>query len=173
MKRRVSVIALLAACCAILVIAAIAPLSHPCIPMNHMRTARSVVQSIAAERQYAARFPAAGFTCDLRQLAQSGMVDKVLASGEKAGYQEFGGLSFSLGRRHMPALCGGSISDSSGTCPISEEVDNLICAYFAEVVDHPVCSIVCDPSLERKESLPESGFCIKKEVSSQRRPLWT
>jgi hypothetical protein len=87
MKRRVSIIALLAACCAILVIAAIAPLSHPRIPMNHMRTAHSVVQLIAAERQYAARFPAAGFTCDLRQLAQSGMVGKVLASGEKAGYQ--------------------------------------------------------------------------------------
>ena len=87
MKRRASIIALLAACCAILGIAAIAPLSHPRIPLNHMRTARSVVQLIAAERQYAARFPAAGFTCDLRQLAQSGMVDKGLASGEKAGYQ--------------------------------------------------------------------------------------
>ena len=87
MKPRVSIIALFAACCAILVIAAIAPLSHPRIPMNHMRTARSVVQVIAAERQYAARFPVAGFTCNLRQLAQSGMVDKVLASGEKAGYQ--------------------------------------------------------------------------------------
>ena len=87
MKCRVSIIALLAACCVILVIGAKAPLSHPRIPMNHMRTAHSVVQLIAAERQYAARFPAAGLTCDLRQLAQSGMVDEVLASGEKAGYQ--------------------------------------------------------------------------------------
>jgi hypothetical protein len=87
MKRRGSIIALLAICCAILVIAAVAPLAHPRIPMNHMRTAHSVIQLMAAERQYAARFPAAGFTCDLRQLAKSGMVDTLLASGEKAGYQ--------------------------------------------------------------------------------------
>src|SRR5678810_999602 len=77
----------LAACCIMFMIGAIAPLCQPRIPMNHMRTAHSVVQLIAAERQYAARFPAVGFTCDLRQLAQSGMVDEVLASGEKAGYQ--------------------------------------------------------------------------------------
>ena len=87
MKPRLSIIALLTTCCAILVIAAIAPLSQPRIPMNHIRTAHSVVQLLAAERQYATRFPAAGFTCDLRQLSQSGMVDEVLASGEKAGYQ--------------------------------------------------------------------------------------
>src|SRR6266571_1171149 len=56
---------LLAACCMMFVIGAIAPLSHPRIPMNHTRTAHSVVQLIAAERQYAARFPAEGFnaTC--------------------------------------------------------------------------------------------------------------
>ncbi|SRR6266567_1031312 len=77
---------LLAACCMMFVIGAIAPLSHPRIPMNHTRTAHSVVQLIAAERQYAARFPAEGFTCDLRQLAEAGIVDKALASGEKAGY---------------------------------------------------------------------------------------
>jgi hypothetical protein len=42
----------------------IAPLSHPRIPMNHMRAANSSVQLIAAERQYATRFPATGFICD-------------------------------------------------------------------------------------------------------------
>jgi|ERR1700722_13251671 len=87
MKRRVSNIALLMACCATIVVAAMLPLSHPRIPMNHMRTAHSVAQLIAAERQYTARFPASGFTCDLRELAQTGMVDRVLASGEKAGYK--------------------------------------------------------------------------------------
>jgi hypothetical protein len=87
MKPRVSNIALLVACCVTIVIAAIVPLSHPRIPMNHMRTARTVAQLIAAERQYTARFPVSGFTCDLRQLAQLGMVDGVLASGEKAGYK--------------------------------------------------------------------------------------
>lgn len=54
--------------------------------MNHMRAAHSAFQLIAAERKYAARFPAAGFTCDLRQLGEAGIVDKVLASGERAGY---------------------------------------------------------------------------------------
>jgi hypothetical protein len=87
MKRRVSIIALLAACCAILVIAAIVPLSQPRIPMNHMRTAHSVVQLMVAEQRHAATFPAVGFTCNLPQLARSGTVDKVLASGEKAGYK--------------------------------------------------------------------------------------
>ena len=77
-----------AACCMMFVIGAIAPLSHPRIPMNHMRAANSSVQLIAAERQYAKRFPATGFTCDLRQLAQAGLVDTVLASGDKAGYHD-------------------------------------------------------------------------------------
>jgi len=69
-----------------IVIGAIVPQSHPRIPMNHMRAANSSVQLIAAERQYATRFPATGFTCDLGQLAQAGLVDTVLASGDKAGY---------------------------------------------------------------------------------------
>jgi len=75
-----------AVCCAMIVIGATVPLSQPRIPMNHMRAANSSVQLIAAERQYATRFPATGFTCDLRQLAQAGLVDTVLASGDKAGY---------------------------------------------------------------------------------------
>ena len=72
---------------AIIVIAGIAPLSQPRIPMNHMRAAESSSQLMAAESQYATRFPATGFTCDLRQLAEAGFIDKVLASGSKAGYQ--------------------------------------------------------------------------------------
>ena len=77
---------LLATCCMMFVIGAIPPLSQPRIPMNHMRAANSSVQLIVAERQYATRFPATGFTCNLRQLAQAGLVDTVLASGDKAGY---------------------------------------------------------------------------------------
>lgn len=77
---------LLAACCVMILIGAVVPLSQPRIPMNHMRAANSSIQLIAAERQYPTSFPALGFTCDLRQLAQSGLVDKVLASGDKAGY---------------------------------------------------------------------------------------
>jgi len=78
---------LLAACCVVMVIGAIVPMSEPRIPLNHMRTAHWVAQLTAAERQYAERFPAAGFTCDLNQLAQVGIVDKVLGSGERAGYR--------------------------------------------------------------------------------------
>ena len=77
---------LLAVCCVIVVIGAMAPLSQPRIPMNDVRAAHSAFRLIAAEQQYAERFPAASFTCDLRQLAQAGIVDKVWASGEKAGY---------------------------------------------------------------------------------------
>jgi hypothetical protein len=72
-----------------IVTGAIVPLSQPRIPMNHMRAANSSVQLIAAERQYATRSTrsaATGFTCDLRQLAQAGLVDTVLGSGDKAGY---------------------------------------------------------------------------------------
>jgi len=67
-------------------IAVIIPNSHARIPMNHMRTSHSAVEIIAAERLYAAKFPEAGFTCDLHQLEQAGLVDEVLASGERAGY---------------------------------------------------------------------------------------
>lgn len=69
-----------------ILIGAVVPLSQPRIPMNHMRAANSSIQLIAAERQYAIRFPATGFTFDLRQLAQARLVDTVLASGHKAGY---------------------------------------------------------------------------------------
>jgi hypothetical protein len=77
---------LLAVCCVMIVIGTTVPLSQPRIPMNHMRAANSSIQLIAAERQYGTKFPATGFTCDLRQLSQAGLVDTVLASGDKAGY---------------------------------------------------------------------------------------
>lgn len=75
-----------AICVIAVVVAGTTPMSHPRIPMNHMRAANSSIQLIAAERQYATKFPATGFTCDLRELAQEGLVDRVLASGDKAGY---------------------------------------------------------------------------------------
>ena len=76
----------LAICCAVVVIVAIPSRPNPHIVMNHMLAAHSAFELIAAERQHAAKFPAAGFTCDLRQLGQEGMVGEVLASGERVGY---------------------------------------------------------------------------------------
>jgi hypothetical protein len=78
--------ALFAGCCLMTVIGALLPMSEPRIPLNHMRTAHSSLQLISAEREYAEKFPASGFTCDLRKLEQAGLIDGVLASGEKAGY---------------------------------------------------------------------------------------
>ena len=77
---------LFALCCLMIVIGVLMPMSQPRIPLNHMRTAESSGQLISAERQYAERFPASGFTCDQHQLEQAGLIDSVLASGEKAGY---------------------------------------------------------------------------------------
>ena len=68
----------LAICCFVVVIVAIPPMSNPRIAMNHMLAAHSALELIAAEHQHAVRFPAAGFTCDLRQLVQTGSVDVVL-----------------------------------------------------------------------------------------------
>jgi hypothetical protein len=79
-------LALLAVCCVIVLIGATVPLSQPRIPMNHRRAANSSLELIVAERQFATRFPATGFTCELPQLARLGLIDKVLASGDKAGY---------------------------------------------------------------------------------------
>lgn len=74
-------------CALIIVGGALAPLCQPRIPMNHMRAAHWTRQLITAEHQYAARFPAIGFTCDLHELEQAGTIDKVLASGERSGYR--------------------------------------------------------------------------------------
>ncbi len=71
----------------IVAVAALMPLSQPRIPMNHTRAAHWTRHLVAAERQYAARFPAGGFTCNLQRLAEAGLIDKVLASGDKSGYR--------------------------------------------------------------------------------------
>jgi len=62
--------AIFAGCCLIMVIGALVPMSEPRIPLNHMRTADSSLQLISAEREYAEKFPASGFTCDLRNLSR-------------------------------------------------------------------------------------------------------
>ena len=59
----------LAICCVVVVIVAIPPMSNPSIAMNHVLAAHSALELIAVEHQHAVRFPAAGFTCDLRQPA--------------------------------------------------------------------------------------------------------
>src|SRR3954471_24101921 len=78
---------LLAACCVIFVVGALVPMSEPRIPLNHLRTAHGVFELTSAERQYAEQFPATGYTCNLHQLKQLGIVDNVLGSGERAGYR--------------------------------------------------------------------------------------
>ena len=71
------------------------PPSHRRIPTNHMRAVHSMNQIGAAEKAFAARNPALGFTCDLADLfnvlpeTQGGVgaIDRVLSKGEKAGYR--------------------------------------------------------------------------------------
>jgi len=71
---------------AILGAALLVPLSTPRIIVNQIRAANSTRQLITAERQYATRFPAMGFTCDLHRIRDAGLIDAVLASGEKGAY---------------------------------------------------------------------------------------
>jgi hypothetical protein len=70
------------------------PLSQPRIPFNHYRTASVIGQIITAEREYAARFPRAGFTCDLYRIGRDGDVpnkgavsDLVFFSSSRTGYR--------------------------------------------------------------------------------------
>jgi hypothetical protein len=62
------------------------------IELNQFRAARSLKELQAAEQGFAAANLRLGFTCDLSQLADAGLVDRVLAGGQKAGYR------FSLAR---------------------------------------------------------------------------
>lgn len=71
---------------AISIAVALVPLSQPRIPYNHIRAAHWTGHLIAAEHQYAASLPSVGFTCDLPRLAEAGLIDKVLASGDRSGY---------------------------------------------------------------------------------------
>lgn len=85
--RRNAVFILLATIAIIVAVAVLVPtLDQPRIPYNHMRVAHSTRQLIAAEHHYAGSFPLVGFTCDLRRLAEAGLIDEVLASGNKSGY---------------------------------------------------------------------------------------
>jgi hypothetical protein len=68
------------------VVVLVPTLDQPRIPYNHLRAAHWTRHLIAAEHHYAGSFPLVGFTCDLRRLAEAGLVDKVLASGDKSGY---------------------------------------------------------------------------------------
>lgn len=70
-----------------------APLSQPRIPYNHSRAIHSITDLSLAESNFAIRHPSTGFACNLGDLEQSsepvplaGSVDRVLASGTKAGY---------------------------------------------------------------------------------------
>lgn len=71
----------------IVAVAGLMPLTQPRIPYNHVRAAHWTRQLIAAEHHYAGSFPLVGFTCDLRRLAEAGLIDEVLASGNKSGYR--------------------------------------------------------------------------------------
>jgi hypothetical protein len=68
-------------------VAGLMPLTQARIPYNHVRAAHWTRQLIGAEHHYAGSFPLVGFTCDLRRLAEAGLIDEVLASGDKSGYR--------------------------------------------------------------------------------------
>ena len=70
-----------------LLFAVFTPSVQPHITTNHILAAHWARHLIAAERQYAARFPDVGFTCDLRRLEQSGILDRVIRSDERYGYR--------------------------------------------------------------------------------------
>jgi hypothetical protein len=71
----------------LLAVAGLMPLTQPRISYNHVRAAHWTRQLIRAEHDYAGSFPLVGFTCDLRRLAEAGLIDEVLASGDKSGYR--------------------------------------------------------------------------------------
>jgi hypothetical protein len=65
-------------------------LSTPRIFLNQRRAILSIEDVSLAERKYAARHPETGYACNLSDLGEQGsevgLVDRVLASGTKAGY---------------------------------------------------------------------------------------
>src|SRR5215472_848217 len=54
--------------------------------LNQRRAAQSISDVSLAQRNYVARHPDAGYACKLSDLGEQGLVDKVLASGTKSGY---------------------------------------------------------------------------------------
>ena len=65
-------------------------LSTPRVFLNQRRAVLSIEDVSLAESKYAAQHPAAGYACSLSDLGEQGsgigLVDRVLASGTKAGY---------------------------------------------------------------------------------------
>jgi hypothetical protein len=64
-------------------------LEQPRIPFNHRRAILSIEDVTLAERKYAAGHPETGYACNLSDLGKQGSevgLDRVLASGTKAGY---------------------------------------------------------------------------------------
>src|SRR5450631_1437222 len=61
-------------------------LDQPRIPYNHFRAAHGTRRLIAAEHRYPGSPSSVGFTCDLHRLAEAGLIDKVLVSGDRFGY---------------------------------------------------------------------------------------
>lgn len=57
------------------------------IEMNHRRAYERIEELITAEHAYAARYPQAGYACELTTLGTTGLVNAVLASGTQAGYR--------------------------------------------------------------------------------------
>jgi hypothetical protein len=65
-------------------------LSTSRIFLNQRRAILTIEDVSLAERKYAARHPETGYACNFRELGEqgsgAGLVDRVLASGTKAGY---------------------------------------------------------------------------------------
>lgn len=65
-------------------------LYEPRVFLNQHRAILSIEDTSLAEQKYAARHPETGYACNLRDLGEQGSevrrVDRVLASGTKAGY---------------------------------------------------------------------------------------
>ncbi len=59
----------------------------PRTELNAFRASHSLRELQTAERSFAAANPNVGYTCDLSQLARAGLVDRVIAQGQKAGYR--------------------------------------------------------------------------------------
>jgi hypothetical protein len=62
------------------------PLDQPRVFYNHLRAVKSIQALNIAEHAYAARHPEAGFACNLHDLSDADLIDRVLASGTKAAY---------------------------------------------------------------------------------------
>jgi hypothetical protein len=71
---------------AVLLLGIFLPQKTPRVVVNQYRAVRSIRGLSLAEHGYAVEHPDAGFTCDIDDLGQRGLVDRVLASGTKAGY---------------------------------------------------------------------------------------